>query len=51
MAFAIRRRVFVDEQGVDAALEYANEDQAHHYLMLLPGNPLPPPAGAGQKKA
>jgi predicted GNAT family N-acyltransferase len=39
-AFAIRRRVFVEEQGVDAALEYDKEDQATHYLMLLAGKPV-----------
>jgi predicted GNAT family N-acyltransferase len=39
-AFAIRRKVFVEEQGVDAALEYANEEAAHHYLLLLAGRPI-----------
>lgn len=34
-AFAIRRTVFVDEQGVDASLEYDNEESAHHYLLLI----------------
>ena len=35
MAFAIRTKVFVEEQGVDAALEYDHEDEAHHYLLIL----------------
>jgi predicted GNAT family N-acyltransferase len=39
-AFAIRRRVFVEEQGVDAALEYNKEEQAHHYLLLIAGKPV-----------
>jgi predicted GNAT family N-acyltransferase len=34
-AFAIRRKVFVDEEGVDPGLEYDNEEEAHHYLLLL----------------
>ena len=39
-AFAIRTKVFVEEQGVDAALEYASEETAHHYLLLLAGKPI-----------
>ena len=39
-AFAIRRKVFVDEQGVDRNLEYDKEDQSHHYLLLLAGKPI-----------
>ena len=39
-AFAIRKKVFVEEQGVDASLEYANEEAAHHYLLLLAGKPI-----------
>ena len=39
-AFSIRRKVFVEEQGVDANLEYDKEDQATHYLMLLAGKPV-----------
>jgi predicted GNAT family N-acyltransferase len=35
LAFAIRKKVFVEEQGVDPGLEYDNEEQAHHYLLLL----------------
>ena len=34
-AFAIRRKVFVEEQGVDASLEYDKEEAAHHYLLLV----------------
>jgi len=34
-AFAIRRRVFVEEEGVDASLEYDSEEEAHHYLLLM----------------
>jgi predicted GNAT family N-acyltransferase len=40
LAFSIRRKVFVDEQGVDPNLEYDKEDQAHHYLLLLAGKPI-----------
>jgi predicted GNAT family N-acyltransferase len=40
MAFDIRKKVFVGEQGVDAALEYAHEDEAHHYLLLLAAKPV-----------
>ena len=39
-AFAIRRKVFVEEQGVDAVLEYDKEESAHHYLLLLAGKPI-----------
>jgi predicted GNAT family N-acyltransferase len=39
-AFAIRREVFVAEQGVDPALEYDKEEEAHHYLLLLAGKPI-----------
>ena len=39
-AFAIRRKVFVDEQGVDQNLEYDKEDQSKHYLLLLAGRPI-----------
>jgi predicted GNAT family N-acyltransferase len=39
-AFAIRRKVFVDEQGVDQNLEYDKEDQSNHYLLLLAGKPI-----------
>jgi len=34
-AFDIRRKVFVEEQGVDPVLEYDKEEPSHHYLMLL----------------
>ena len=39
-AFAIRRRVFVEEEGVDPDLEYNHEEEAHHYLLLLSGKAL-----------
>jgi predicted GNAT family N-acyltransferase len=39
-AFSIRRKVFVDEQGVDQNLEYDKEDQSNHYLLLLAGKPI-----------
>ena len=39
-AFAIRRKVFVDEQGVDPALEYDKEEDAHHYLLLISDKPV-----------
>jgi len=40
LAFAIRRSVFVEEQGVDAGLEYDHEEEAHHYLLLLGEKPI-----------
>jgi predicted GNAT family N-acyltransferase len=40
LAFAIRRKVFVDEEGVDPKLEYDSEEEAHHYLLLLGGKAL-----------
>ncbi len=39
-AFAIRRKVFVDEQGVDPALEYDKEEEAHHYLLMITDKPV-----------
>ena len=39
-AFQIRRKVFVEEQGVDPALEYDHEQESHHYLMLLGEKPI-----------
>jgi len=39
-AFAIRRKVFVEEEGVDPDLEYNQEEEAHHYLLLLGGKAL-----------
>jgi predicted GNAT family N-acyltransferase len=38
--FAIRRKVFVEEEGVDPALEYDHEEEAHHYLLLVGGKPV-----------
>ncbi|MGA2822806.1 MAG: GNAT family N-acetyltransferase [Bacteroidales bacterium] len=34
-AFAIRHKVFVEEEGVDPNLEYNHEEDAHNYLLLL----------------
>jgi predicted GNAT family N-acyltransferase len=39
-AFAIRKAVFVEEQGVDASLEYDHEEEAHHYLLFLREKPI-----------
>ncbi len=39
-AFAIRRKVFVEEQGVDPGLEYDHEEEAHHYLLVLGDKPI-----------
>lgn len=39
-AFAIRRKVFVDEQGVDPAIEYEKEEDAHHYLLFIGAKPV-----------
>lgn len=38
-AFAIRRKVFVEEQGVDPKLEWDNEDVSTHFLALLDSFP------------
>ena len=40
-AFAIRRKVFVEEEGVDPKLEYdQHEETAHHYLLIIAGKPI-----------
>jgi predicted GNAT family N-acyltransferase len=39
-AFVIRRQVFVEEQGVDASLEYDHEEEACHYLLMLADKPI-----------
>jgi predicted GNAT family N-acyltransferase len=39
-AFAIRRKVFVEEEGVDPALEYDKEEESHHYLLLISNKPV-----------
>lgn len=39
-AFAIRNEVFVQEQGIAAALEYDREEESHHYLLFLGDQPL-----------
>jgi predicted GNAT family N-acyltransferase len=36
----IRRKVFVEEQGVDQTLEYDHEEEAHHYLLFLGEKPI-----------
>lgn len=39
--FAVRRKVFVEEEGVDPQLEYdQNEEMAHHYLLLIGTKPV-----------
>jgi predicted GNAT family N-acyltransferase len=38
-AFAIRRKVFVDEQGCPPELEWENEDVSTHFLALLDSRP------------
>jgi len=32
--------VFVDEQGIDDALEYDHEDETHRYLTFLDNQPI-----------
>jgi predicted GNAT family N-acyltransferase len=39
-AIAIRRTVFVEEQGVDANLEYDHEEECTHYLLFLGDKPV-----------
>lgn len=39
-AFDIRKTVFVEEQGVDAALEYDHEEEARHYLLCIGEKPV-----------
>lgn len=39
-AFAIRIKVFVDEQGVDKRLEYEFEKESTHFLALMAGKPV-----------
>jgi predicted GNAT family N-acyltransferase len=34
-AFSIRTKVFVEEEGIDAGLEYEHEEESHYYLLLL----------------
>jgi predicted GNAT family N-acyltransferase len=40
MARDIRKKVFVEEQGVDPVLEYSGDEAAHHYLMLIGGKAI-----------
>jgi predicted GNAT family N-acyltransferase len=39
-AFAIRHKVFVEEENIDPNLEYDHEEDAHHYLLLLGGKAI-----------
>ena len=39
-ALAIRRSVFVEEQGVDPALEFDHEEESEHFLLLLGEKPV-----------
>ena len=39
-ALDIRKKVFVEEQGVDPALEYDHEEEARHYLLFLGIKPI-----------
>ena len=39
-ACAIRKVVFVEEQGIAAALEYEHEEEARHYLLFLNDKPI-----------
>jgi predicted GNAT family N-acyltransferase len=39
-AFSIRRKVFVEEQGVDPKLEYDHEEESHYYLLILGGKAI-----------
>ena len=40
MAFAIRQKVFVEEQEVDPAEEYEFEEESHHFLLFKDGIPV-----------
>jgi predicted GNAT family N-acyltransferase len=39
-AFAIRHKVFIEEQNVDPDLEREHDQEAHHYLLILGGKAL-----------
>jgi predicted GNAT family N-acyltransferase len=39
-AYAIRKQVFVEEQGVDPDLEYDHEEEANHYLLVAGEKPI-----------
>lgn len=39
-AFAIRHKVFIEEQNVDSDLEREHDQEAHHYLLILGGKAL-----------
>jgi predicted GNAT family N-acyltransferase len=36
----IRRKVFIEEQKVDPAIEYEHEKEGHYYLLFLAGKPI-----------
>jgi predicted GNAT family N-acyltransferase len=38
--FAIRYKVFVEEEGVDPNLENNHEEDSHHYLLLMGGKAI-----------
>ncbi len=38
--WAVRKMVFVEEQGVDGSMEFEFEDESHHFLALLNGRPI-----------
>jgi predicted GNAT family N-acyltransferase len=40
LALEIRKKVFVEEQGVDPALEYDHEEEARHFLLFLGEKPI-----------
>jgi GNAT superfamily N-acetyltransferase len=37
--FALRKAVFVEEQGVAAELEYTGDESAHHFLATVDAHP------------
>ncbi len=39
-AYAIRKAVFVVEQGVDPELEYDHEEESQHYILILGEKPV-----------
>lgn len=40
LVWAIRKEVFVNEQGVDESLEYEFEEESHHFLAFLNNKPV-----------
>jgi len=37
LAWAVRKKVFVEEQEVDATMEFEFEEESHHFLAMLNG--------------